>query len=64
MTTQRKPAFIAYVVTGEGKKAYWTRTGCAWQHSHDAGFNIDLSALPVNGRIVLMPSKTDDGEMP
>lgn len=27
MTTTKKPAFIAYAVTGEGKDAFWTRIG-------------------------------------
>lgn len=60
MTTTKKPAFIAYAVTGEGKQAFWTRIGSAWQHQHGEGFNIELNALPVNGRIVLMPPKAED----
>jgi hypothetical protein len=60
MTQPKKPAFIAYAVTGEGKQAFWTRIGSAWQHQHGEGFNIELNALPVNGRIVLMPPKAED----
>ena len=60
MTTTKKPDFIAYAVTGEGKQAFWTRIGSAWQHQHGEGFNIELNALPVNGRIVLMLAKADD----
>jgi hypothetical protein len=60
MTTTKKPAFNAYAVTGESKQAFWTRIGSAWQHQHGEGFNIELNALPVNGRIVLMPPKADD----
>jgi hypothetical protein len=59
MTTARKPAFIAWTVTGEGKQAYWTRIGSAWPQSRGEGFNIDLQALPVNGRIILMPPKAE-----
>jgi hypothetical protein len=59
MTTAKKPAFIAYTVTGEGKQAFWTRIGSAWAHNHREGFNIELHALPVNGRIVLMPPKPE-----
>lgn len=65
MTTTKKPDFIAYAVTGEGKNAYWTRIGSAWMHNHSIGYNIDLAAFPVNGRIVLMPPKAgrvEDGE--
>jgi len=57
MTTTKKPTFIAYAVTGEGKDAFWTRIGSVWPHSHSEGFSIELNALPVNGRIVLMPPK-------
>lgn len=60
MTTTKKPAFIAYAVTGEGKQAFWTRIGSAWPHQHGEGFSIELNALPVQGRIVLMPPKADD----
>ena len=60
MTTTKKPALIAYAVTGEGKQAFWTRIGSAWPHQHGEGFNIELNALPVNGRIVLMPPKAED----
>lgn len=59
MTTTKKPAFIAYAVTGEGKQAFWTRIGSAWTHQNGEGFNIELNALPVNGRIVLMLPKID-----
>ena len=60
MTNTKKPAFIAYAVTGEGKQAFWTRIGSAWPHQHGEGFNIELNALPVNGRIVLMSPKAED----
>ena len=61
MTTTKKPAFIAYAVTGEGKQAFWTRIGSAWPHASGEGFNIELNALPVNGRIVLMLPKVEQG---
>ena len=65
MTTKQKPSLIAYAVNGEGQQAFWTRIGSAWAHKSGEGLNIDLSALPVNGRIVLMPLKageTGEGE--
>jgi hypothetical protein len=61
MTTQRKPAYIAYAVNGEGKQAFWTRIGTAWPQTKGEGFNIDLTAFPVNGRIILMPPKAEQG---
>ena len=57
MTQPKRPAFIAYAVTGEGKDAFWTRIGSVWQHNHGEGLSVELNALPVNGRIVLMPPK-------
>ena len=65
MTTKQKPSLYAYSVTGEGEKAFWTRIGTAWPHKSGEGFSIDLTAYPVNGRIVLMPPKArteNDGD--
>jgi len=59
MTTTKKPAFIAYAVTGEGKQTFWTRIWSAWPHQASEGFNIELNALPMNGRIVLMLPKAE-----
>ena len=63
MTTQNgNPAshLFAYAVeeyeTSNGKKAKtWTRIGAAFPHREGPGFNIQLRALPVDGRIVLLP---------
>lgn len=59
MTTKQKPSLIAYAVNGDGKQAFWTRIGSAWPHKSGEGFSIELSAFPVNGRIVLMPPKAE-----
>ena len=61
MTTTKKPAFIAYAVTGEGKQTFWTRIGSAWPQASGEGFNIELNALPVNGRIILMLPEVEQG---
>ena len=60
MTTAKKPTFTVWTVTGEGKQAFWTRIGSAWQQNNGEGFNVVLRALPVNGRIILMPPKDDE----
>ena len=57
MTTVKKPAFIAYSVTGKEPQAYWTNIGSAWSHKNGEGFSIELTALPLNGRIVLLSLK-------
>lgn len=64
MTTTRKPSLIAYAVNGEGKQAFWTRIGAAWPQNHGDGLNIELTAYPLNGRIVLMPPKSEQSAEP
>ena len=45
---------------GQGKRARrWTRIGVAFPHKDGPGINIELRALPVDGRIILLPP---DGE--
>lgn len=48
------PSHIAYQVRDrEGKKSVWTRIGGAWPHTDGRGFNIQLDAVPLDGRISL-----------
>jgi hypothetical protein len=54
----RKPHGV-YVVEGEGDKAYWTKIGAAWPHDDGKGFNIQLSCMPLNGRLVVREPKAD-----
>ncbi len=65
MTTNR-PSLLAYTVKNRGKnqKAIWTRIGAAWPHNSGVGFSIELEALPVDGRLVLIPPKPDEEEAP
>ena len=52
-----------YVVEGEGDKAFWTRIGAAWLHDDGKGFNISLSCLPLDGRLVVRePKAVEAGE--
>jgi hypothetical protein len=54
------PKFYAYTVKDRaGKKPVWTKIGSAWGHEKGGGFNIELQALPMDGRIVLMPPKDE-----
>jgi hypothetical protein len=57
-----KPSFIAYAVRQrpDAEKANWTAIGVAWAHKKGGGFNIELEATPLDGRIVLMPPKDDE----
>ncbi|GAA0022825.1 hypothetical protein IVB36_01390 [Bradyrhizobium sp. 35] len=57
---EKKPApHAVYVVEGEGDNAFWTKIGAAWEHQDGKGFNIQLSCLPLNGRLVIREPKAD-----
>ena len=68
-TTSQKPAanhLFAYTVeeydAGNGKKAKtWTRIGVAFPHQNGPGFSVQLRALPLDGRIVLLPPASVTG---
>jgi len=57
----KAPSHVAYQVrNNDGQKGIWTRIGGAWPHSDGQGFNIQLDALPIDGRITLrIPSEKD-----
>jgi hypothetical protein len=60
-TKGNAPDFVCFGVIDNEKeegKAYWTRLGVAFKTK--VGYNIILSALPVNAKIVLMPPKEDE----
>lgn len=53
-----QPSHDVYSVEGEGEdKSFWTRIGSAWPHTDGKGFNLALTAIPLNGRIVLRMRK-------
>ena len=59
-TTEQKPAaskaptHIAYTVRDlDNDRSFWTRIGSAWAHADGNGFNIQVEALPLDGRITL-----------
>ena len=66
MSDNQKPTHKVFVVEdrGEGEEgdAFWTRVGSAWAHKDGKGFNVVLSALPVNGRLVLRTFTEEDGK--
>jgi hypothetical protein len=52
-----------YVVEGEGtENSFWTRIGAAWPHADGKGWQITLTALPVNGKLVIREPKADAKE--
>lgn len=58
MKTNR-PTHEAYVVTGDGEKARWTKIGVAF--GKNDGMTILLDAMPVAGRLVVRPVQQRDG---
>ncbi len=53
-STSKLPSHIAYHVRDrQGGDAVWTRIGGAWPHADGKGFNIQVEALPLDGRISL-----------
>ncbi len=65
MTTKsNRPALEVFIVEGEGDKAFWTKVGAAWQHENGEGFTIQLTCLPLDGRLVARkPKPKADKEM-
>lgn len=60
-----KPSHKVFVVEdregeGDDNDAFWTRIGSAWPHKDGKGLNLVLSALPVNGRLVLREYTPED----
>jgi hypothetical protein len=56
----QQPTYQAYtVVKREGQDDFWLNIGAAFMHQDGEGFNIVLQALPLNGKIVLRPPKSD-----
>ena len=58
------PAFNVFTVKsapdGSDRKAKWIEIGAAFRHQQGDGYNIVLDALPIDGRLVLMPRKEGD----
>ena len=57
-----RPSHSVYVVEGEGDNAYWTKLGSAWSHEDGDGFNIQLTAIPLTGRLVVRKPKRDNSD--
>jgi hypothetical protein len=54
ITASKSPTHYAYRVVGkEGSKGFWNRIGSAWANADGKGFNIQLDAVPVNGKLTL-----------
>jgi hypothetical protein len=52
-----KPTHRIYIVQGEGKTAIWTPIAACWPNSDGKGFNIECTAIPLQGRLVMREIK-------
>jgi hypothetical protein len=43
----------------KGDRAFWVRIGTAFPHQDGTGFNVRLDALPMDGKLVILPPKDD-----
>jgi hypothetical protein len=48
-----------YESNGKTQKR-WTKIGAAFPHKEGLGFNIELKAFPVDGRLVVLPPPDND----
>ena len=61
MSENNRPDFRAFSVKSfesENKKDRWTQIGGAWANK-SGGYNIQLDALPLGDKIILLPPKED-----
>lgn len=57
--TTNQPTHGVYIVESDGKdsKGFWTKVGSAWQNRDGKGFSVKLTALPLDGRLVIRENK-------
>jgi hypothetical protein len=60
--TPNRPSHAVYVVEGEGRSAFWTKIGSAWSHEDGEGLNIQMTAIPLTGRLVVRKPRKDTSE--
>jgi hypothetical protein len=58
----RRPDFVAYAVTETNGRTRWREVGVAfWNRNQDA-LTVLMDAVPLAGRLVLRPARTDAGD--
>jgi hypothetical protein len=60
----QQPSHSVYVVEGEGESAFWTKIGSAWPHKSGDGFNVQMSAAPIGGRMVIYKNTPKQDSQP
>ncbi|MGX5844153.1 hypothetical protein ACWGTI_25880 [Mesorhizobium sp. ArgA1] len=61
-TTTKRPTHTVFVVEGEGDKTTWTEIGALWSHDDRKGFNLNLKAMPLSGRLVIRERRANTKE--
>lgn len=56
------PAFNAFTVKDRGgdQKPFWIKVGAAWAHEKGEGYTLQLDAVPIDGKVVLIMPSDDD----
>ena len=64
MAEKSVPDFYVYTVKerSHGQDPFWLRVGAAWANKDGAGFNVQLDALPLDGRLVLRVPKAEEAK--
>jgi hypothetical protein len=58
MAKGEKPAYEVFISQKSGEKNYYTKVGAAWRVGND-GISVKLTALPIDGSLVLFPPKDE-----
>ena len=57
------PSHIVYQVQdGKEDKSYWHRVGAAWSHADGKGLSIQLTSLPIDGKLTIRELAPAEGE--
>ena len=51
--TNNRPSHTVSIVEGEGDNSVWTEIGAMWPHKDGKGFQLNLKAIPVTGRLTV-----------
>jgi len=63
--TSNGPAFNVYTVDDHDEDdPFWLKIGAAFPHKDKKGFNLVLSALPTDGRLVMRSANGQEDEKP
>lgn len=58
-----RPSHRVYtVIKRENKEDYWLNLGVAFEHDDNAGYNLLLQALPIDGKLVMRTYREDEEE--